>query len=122
LTKHEKKRAAVELVRLRRKFAFVGLSDKPPAQLRELRERHLERFREELAQLYAEHFSEEQLQAQLAFYGSDIGKAVIETESEITKHLEERMREIAAELNEEASKSGGPMRGFFQQSRGDPNA
>jgi hypothetical protein len=117
VTNHDKQQAALELVRLRRLLSRAGLRDNAPAQIKQLRERHLEQLQAVMAQLYAEHFSDEQLQALLDFYESDLGKAIIETESEISKQFQERVKELAAQLNEEASKAGGPISSFLEGPR-----
>ena len=100
----EKKQAALELLKLRQ----WGTQMPPPLG---------DRVREVRAELYAEHFSEQQLKALLDFYGSDVGQTIVETESQIAKDFEKRVNALAVELNEEAAKkqSSGSLLGSFVQ-------
>jgi hypothetical protein len=103
MTKQEKRQAAMDVLALRRCWA----AEPPPslpAELTELYLRQLEQLRGVMAELYSEHFSDEQLQALLDFYGSEMGKSIVNTDSEITSRFQERLRDLSPTLNEEASK------------------
>jgi len=80
------------------------VGDGKAAELNELRLHHLEMLRGVMAELYSEQFSDQQLQVLLDFYGSEMGKAILQAESEVASRFQERLRELAPKLNEEASK------------------
>jgi hypothetical protein len=92
MTNQEKRQAALHLLELR--GSFGAPRNLPPGHplLSQL-----EKMRGVMAELYSEHFSDQQLQAQLDFYESDLGKSIVETEFKFQEHFVERM-------NEEASK------------------
>lgn len=109
MTNQEKKQAAMNLLALRP----WGVEPPPylPADLNELWLRHLEMLRGVMAELYAECFSDEQLQVQLDFYGSAMGKSIVTVDSKIASRFQERLRDLAPKLNEEASKYSSSVLG-----------
>jgi hypothetical protein len=106
---YNKKQSTAELIRRRRLFDFSDVPQGMPAQLKEIRDRHLLKLKALMAELYCEHFTDEQLQALLAFYQSDTGRAILQEESEIAEQSKERLRQIGMEMNAEASKVSGGM-------------
>jgi len=109
MTDEEKRRAARALIELRQFWGPPKLPANTPGELGELLARYFERMRGVMADLYVEHFSDQQVQAQLDFYGSETGKAILEKESEITAHFQDRVRELSRELNDEASRHSGAL-------------
>jgi hypothetical protein len=53
-----------------------------------------------MADLYCQHFSDEQLQALLDFCSSEMGKSILDVEQEIASHFQQRMHDLVPELNE----------------------
>jgi hypothetical protein len=110
MTSQQKRQAAMNLLVLRR----WGMAEPPyklPADLNELRLRHLEKLRAVMADLYSECFSEQQLKALLDFYGTEMGKSILDTESEVASRFQERLRDLAPQLNDEASKGSNSALG-----------
>jgi len=103
VTDEEKKQAAINLVALRGSWTTVPPTNLP-AELNELWLHHLEILRGVMAELYSERLSDQQLQALLDFYGSEMGKTILQAEAEIASRFQQRLRDLAPRLNEEASK------------------
>ena len=99
----QKRQAAMNLLVLRR-WGAAEPPPKLPAELNEVRLRHLEKLRGVMADLYSECFSEQQLKALLDFYGTEMGKSILDAESRIASRFQEQLRYLAPQLNEEASK------------------
>jgi Uncharacterized protein conserved in bacteria (DUF2059) len=103
VTNEEKKQAALDLLRSRRLAAWEPPTNLP-VELNEWWLQLSERLRRVMADLYSECFSDQQLQTLLDFYGSAMGKAIVEAESEIASRFQERLRGLAPAINAEASK------------------
>ncbi len=104
MTNTEKRQAALRVLELRGSFGRARYV--PPGMPRvpdDPHELNLERMRGVMADLYSEHFSDEQLQAMLDFYESDMWKSIVETEFKFQEHFLERM-------HEQASKQSSPPR------------
>jgi len=108
MTPEERRRSALEIIQLRRLFGSDPAPEVPP-QFREVRERHLQKIRDLMVDIYAEVFSDEQLQDLLEFYGSEKGKAITKTESVIAERFRQRVKELGAELNAEAAKASNGL-------------
>ena len=109
MTPEERRRSASEIVRLRRLFVASSAAEDMPPQFRELRERHLQKVRDIMVDIYVEQFSDEQLLALLEFYGSEKGKSITKTESVIAERFRQRVKELGVELNAEAGKASGGL-------------
>jgi len=53
--------------------------------------------------------NQEKLQTLLDFYGSEKGQGILNAESEIASRFQERLRDVAPRLNEEASKRSSSL-------------
>ena len=117
MTEDERREAVKRLFELRREFSAGKVREDTPDAIKEMRGRVHEKVREAAAELYVEHFSDEQLNAMLDFYGSELGQSIIETQSLIRDRISERMQDIVGDLNpgsSETSSKSGVGSGFYR--------
>jgi len=55
-------------------------------------------MRQEQIELYIKHYEPEQLQALLDFYGTDIGKSILQSQSRVSDELAAGTRLISSEV------------------------
>lgn len=95
----EKKREiATELLTLTQQGIqpeFNDAPEAPKAQLSQFQEKQASVF----VDLYVEHYSLEQLQAQLDFYTSEMGKSILKTQSELNREFRRILPELTQELS-----------------------
>jgi hypothetical protein len=106
VTNEEKKQAALNVLTLRASAVppNLGLPPNMPAEHKESVLRFREVLRGITAALYCDCFSDDQLQALLDFYGSEMGKAILHAESEVASRLQGQRREVARQFEEEVAK------------------
>jgi len=102
----EKKQAALDVLILRALAVppNLGLPPNMPAEHKDSVVHFREVLRGITAELYCECFSDDQLQALLDFYGSEMGKAILHAESEVASRLQGRRRDVARQLEEQVAK------------------
>ena len=104
MANQEKKQAAMNLLALRRWAAQLAPPNQSGGELNDWRLLHIDMVRDVMAELYSECFSDEQLRTLTDFYGSEMGKAILAAESEITSRFPKRLHgRMARKFNEEAS-------------------
>ena len=98
----EKKQAAMNLMMLRRSWKAAPVPNWPD-EVNESHQRYFETLRGAMAEVYSECFTDEQLQALLDFYGSEMGRSIVDAESKLAPRFQERLHDVSQKLNEQGS-------------------
>ena len=111
----ERLKLAEELVSLRKLAPSPDskrLADMPP-QLTERALAPSRVVRQEMIELYAEHYTKQQLIAELEFYRSDIGLSILKAQEKIQSETPERINRAMQEFSDASPRKGqGRLRGF----------
>ena len=109
----EKKRLmAVELLEITRDGIQLE-SDAISEPMRDHRQRFEDAQRTVLLDLYVKHYSEDQLQAQIDFHTSDMGKSILKARTEFAKEFRELLPSIVKEFGQ-TELSSEQLRGFLK--------
>tara|TARA_R110001592_G_scaffold254129_2_gene517449 strand:+ start:17409 stop:17783 length:375 start_codon:yes stop_codon:yes gene_type:complete len=91
----EKYNLARRLVDLTMKDSYPGRRrDKASEGTSEVKQRSNDKFMRLWADIYAKHYSDEQLTALVEFYGSDIGISIVNAKPTLTAEFESRISEL----------------------------
>ena len=106
----KKRLLASELLRMTGSANLPNSRDAPDTFVQAMKRLNEMRF-EAMTDLYAKHFSEEQLQYQLDFVKSDIGQSILETQQTISIELGSMLATLTDRLNLENSNIQNPEKG-----------
>ena len=81
--------------------------------MRDHRQRFQKAQRIALLDLYVKHYSEDQLQAQIDFHTSDMGKSILKARTEFAKEFRELLPSIVKEFGQ-TELSSEQLRGFLK--------
>ena len=117
MTSNEKRKAAenlLQLIRFHKMFlSEAHLNKEVPTHIQKMRNEFTEKKYEIMIDLYAEHFSEEQLQSQIVFYESAEGQALTDVKMTIRDNFVSRIRDLIEKTNLESS--SGPLTAVFHK-------
>ena len=109
----EKKRLmAVELLEFTRDGIQLE-SDAISEPMRDHRQRFEDAQRTVLLDLYVKHYSEDQLQAQIDFHTSDMGKSILKSRAEFAKEFRELLPSVVKRLGQ-AELSSEELQGLLK--------
>ncbi len=102
MTPEDKARKAEQLFDLMVRDSFPDLTTAGASgKLLELQKELGNRFRKLHIELRLKHFTDEQLEALLSFYDSDLGKSIIDAELQIREEFSMLMKGVTEELDSE---------------------
>lgn len=90
---------AEKLFELTDAVRFPPVRPNAPPKMQEMRKTLSDGYRDLRIKLFAEHYSEEQLDALLGFYESDFGLSILKTQVEIEKRFKEELSEFMKKLD-----------------------
>ncbi|MEX0901977.1 MAG: DUF2059 domain-containing protein [Pseudohongiellaceae bacterium] len=90
---------AEKLFELTDKGRFPPTMPNAPPKIQEMRNVLSDGYRDLRIKLFAEYYSEEQMDALLDFYESDLGRSILKAQGAIEEQFEKEMSEYVQKLN-----------------------